>query len=376
MTATCFSRLRYSNSHGVSETEGVNLMAHEIDQSTGEAAFAYAGKKPWHGLGTQVPGHMTPKQAIVAGRLDWIVEKHEMNIEPEMVVDADGACSMRPKITVPNRFAILRRDTFAVLGVVGEDYEPVQNTEAFEPFSALFGKDAACIETVGALGLGERIFAMAKLPETVEIVPGDPVEPYFLMTSAHDGTGSVTLLNTPVRVVCANTLTAALRGARHRISVKHTKNVKVGLKKAQELLARNKTYFQRATEAYKYMASQQMDAGAVKKFLQNLFPGKRLLDEDGEPIAVEGDDDPATRTKNMRENIQRLYEGQATGANLAGTTRWGMFNAVTHFIDHERKGRNGLSGWENSVLGLGGDLRQEAFDFLIDGQPKLALATV
>lgn len=355
-------------------------MAHEIDQSTGAAAFAFAGAKPWHKLGTQVPGLMDPKEAIVAGRLDWIAEKHEMNIEAEIVVtDNDGTCAYRPKVYIPGRYAILRRDTLAVLGVVGEDYEVVQNTEAFEPFKSMFGKDAACIETVGALGVGERIFAMAKLPNTMEVVPGDPVEYYMLMTSSHDGTGSVKLLFTPIRVVCANTLSAALRGARNVISVKHTKNVKAGLKKAQDLLVKNQDYWKRATEAYKFMASQQMDGGAVKKFLQNLFPGKRLLDEEtGEPLPVEGDDDPATRTKNMRENIERLFAGQATGANLAGTTRWGMFNAVTHFIDHERKGRNGLSGWENSVLGLGGNLRQEAFDFLIDGQPKpeKVLATV
>lgn len=345
-------------------------MAHNLDQSTGEVAFAFTGEKPWHGLGTQVPAHMKPREAIIAGRLDWTVEKHEMNIDTEILYDQDGAGSIRPKVYIPNRFGILRNDTLAVLGVVGSDYEPVQNVDAFEPFESMFGKDAACIETVGALGVGERIFAMAKLPNVTDVMPGDPVEYYFLMTSSHDGTGSVTLLFTPVRVVCNNTLTIALRGARNKISVKHTKNVKVGLKKAQELLVKNQDYWKRATEAYKFMASQQMDTAAVKKFLQNLFPGKRLLDEDGDPIPVEGEDDPATRTKNMRENIERLYAGQATGAKLAGSTRWGMFNAVTHFIDHERKGRNGLTMWENSLLGLAGDLRQEAFDLLTADQPK------
>lgn len=338
-------------------------MAHGIDMSTGKAAFAYAGATPWHALGKQVPKHMKPREAVIEGGLNWKVGKFEMSIPHEVMLDENGAATYRPTIYIKDRFAILRLDTFAQLGEVGTDYQEVQNEEAFEPFEALFGKDAACIETVGALEGGKRIFAMAKRNATVEVAPGDPVEDYFLMTSSHDGTGSVTLLDTPIRVVCANTLVAALKGARNMISVKHTKNVKNGLKKAQELLAQHAKYWAKVTEAYKFMAAQQMNPEAVKVFLAYLFPGKRQVDEHGKLI---GEDDPATRTQNMRDNIQRLFEGQATGANLAGKTRWGMFNAVTHWIDHERKGRNGLSAWENSVLGLGGQLRQEAFDLLVN----------
>lgn len=338
-------------------------MSHNLDESTGKVAFAYTGAKPWHGLGTQVAKHMKPKEAIIEGGLNFKVGKYEMTVPHEVMLDENGAGTYRPVVYIPDRFAIMRLDTYAILGIVGSDYQEVQNEDAFEPFESLFGKDAACIETVGALDGGKRIFAMAKRQNTVEILPGDPVEDYFLMTSSHDGTGSVTLLDTPIRVVCQNTLTAALKKARNMISVKHTKNVKQGLKKAQELLAQHKIYWEKVTEAYKYMASKEMNSEAVKLFLAHLFPGKRQVDEQGKFI---GEDDPATRTQNMRDTIQRLFEGQATGANLAGKTRWGMFNAVTHWIDHERKGRNGLSAWENSVLGLGGQLRQEAFDLLVN----------
>lgn len=345
-------------------------MAHNINIENGRAAFAYTGERPWHKLGVQVPSHMTTKEAIVAGGLDWIVDLHEMHIESEMVVDADGACKMRPKILVPDRFATVRRDTHAVLGIVGSGYEVVQNTEAFQFFDVTLGKGAACIETVGALGKGERIFAMAKLPKVEEIVAGDPVEQYLLLTTTHDGTGAVRVLMTAVRVVCQNTLSAALRRAKNIISIKHTKNVDEGLKKAKDLLTTSTTYFERATEAYKFMASKQMNKTEVTDFLKKLFPGKKLLDpETGEEMTNE---DPATRTVNLRNDILRLFEGQATGAALAGTSRWGMFNAVTHYIDHERKGRNGASAWENSVLGLGGTLRQTAFDLLVGDQPKTA----
>src|SRR5579859_4997586 len=204
-------------------------MAHNLDMSTGKAAFAFAGKKPWHGLGKQVPAHMKPREAVIEGGLTWKVGKFEMEIRSEIMYDQDGAGKRRPTVYIPDRFAIMRLDTFAVLGEVGSDYQEVQNEEAFEPFEALFGKDAACIETVGALEGGKRIFAMAKRNATVEVMPGDPVEDYFLMTSSHDGTGSVLLLDTPIRVVCQNTLVAALKGCRNAISVKHTKNVKLGL---------------------------------------------------------------------------------------------------------------------------------------------------
>ena len=175
---------------------------------------------------------------------------------------------------------------------------------------------------------------------------------------------AVRALFTPVRVVCQNTLSAALGSTKNSVSIKHTKNVKNKLDQAHLVLAQADTYWVKVQESLKFMASKQMSRDEVKTFLKKLFPGKKLLNSD------ETVDNDSKRTENLRANIERLFDGQATGSELAGKSRWGMLNAVTHYIDHEREGRerkNGqeVSKWENSVLGLGADLRQTAFDLLL-----------
>lgn len=366
-------------------------MAHLINITAGRASFGYAGEAPWHGLGTKVPGLMKTREAIIAGGLDFHVDLEPLTTPPTMGVDSEGKVTTLQGIDASHLVkATVRRDTRKILGVVGPDYTPVQNVEAFEFFDDALGKGVAVIETVGALGEnGERIFAMAKMPEAIAVVGNDIVERYLLLTAAHDGTGAVKVLFTPVRVVCNNTLTAALRGARNVVSIKHTKHAKANLKKAKDLLTKNDKFWQKTQEALTFLASKEMNTDEVKEFLKNLFPTKKIEDEDrpvivtpgnvevsdtGAPAAVSeeetGDEEPSQRVKNIQTKIETFFNGQATGADLAGKTRWGMLNAVTHYIDHDRTLRTRKDGtkpnrWEASIFGLGAGLRQSAMDLLL-----------
>jgi phage/plasmid-like protein (TIGR03299 family) len=318
-------------------------MAHNLEIVDGEASFAYTGERPWHRLGTQVPGLMTTREAIVAGKLDWSVTKRELR-----TADEDA-------LAIPGRFAIVRDDNKTVLGTVGRDYTTVQNVEAFAPFDEVLGPSNARIETVGALGRGERIFAMARLHDgAFEPAPGDPVEPFFLMTTAHDGSGCVSLVFTSVRVVCQNTLTAALRGARAEIRVKHTKGVHEGLKLAPKILAASQGYWTRLRETFTAMANRQADRARVRDFLKKLFPDH--VNDDGEVV-------PTAHVLALREKVEALFDGGAVGADLAGSTDWGLFNAIS---DHIERGRRVPSdAWVSSVLGSGAGLRQRALDLLV-----------
>ncbi len=66
-----------------------------------------------------------------------------------------------PGIEIPNYFATIRTDTQKILGVVGKDYEVIQNVDAFIFFDSIVGGDGIQYETAGALGNGERIFITA-----------------------------------------------------------------------------------------------------------------------------------------------------------------------------------------------------------------------
>ena len=98
-------------------------MAHEVEMVNGVAQMAYAGTKPWHGLGVEVSNDLTPEQMMRKAGLDWSVEK------TPVYADVDGE-----KISVGKQ-ALYRSSDNKILDVIGDDWNPVQNIDAFEFFN-------------------------------------------------------------------------------------------------------------------------------------------------------------------------------------------------------------------------------------------------
>src|SRR5438046_2382619 len=181
-------------------------MAHNLETKDGKTSFVAVGEVAWHGLGTYVEKAMKAEEAIKLGGLDFQVEKRPIQV-------AGGK-------TIPNFFANVRTDTKDVLGVVSKDYQIVQNHEAFEFFDQIVDSGEAIYHTAGVLGIGERIFVTAKLPEDI-LVRGEQVENYLLLTSGHNGRSPIQAGFTSIRVVCNNTLTAALSGLQNKVTIMH-----------------------------------------------------------------------------------------------------------------------------------------------------------
>jgi len=98
------------------------------------------------------------------------------------------------------------------------------------------GGDGIQYETAGALGKGERIFITAKLPDYITVGGNDLIEKYLFLTTSHDGFGSITAAFTPIRIVCNNTLNAALRNNTNAFKIRHTVNAKERLEEAHKLM--------------------------------------------------------------------------------------------------------------------------------------------
>ncbi len=142
-------------------------MAHNINsnEQTGNHSFFSVKEKAWHGLGKIVQEYPTSAEAIRFAGLDYTVEKRKLfTYDNENNNGNPDTDIIIPEIEVPNFYATLRTDTEQVLGVVGKDYEIVQNKDAFTFFDAIVGGEGIMYETAGALGKGERIFIAAKLP--------------------------------------------------------------------------------------------------------------------------------------------------------------------------------------------------------------------
>ncbi len=191
-------------------------MAHNLNfnDRTGKYSFFSVKEKAWHNLGQIVEENPTSQEAIKFAGLDYEVEKSLLFTKNRGITESqDGLIMSNSELEVPNYFANIRTDNDTVLGVVGKDYQIVQNREAFSFFDSIVGGGEGILyETAGALGNGERIFITAKLPDYIRVGNGDDItEKYIFLTTSHDGSGSITAAFTPIRIVCQNTLNASLR---------------------------------------------------------------------------------------------------------------------------------------------------------------------
>jgi len=333
----------------------------DIAKIDGQDGWAAAGHKPWHSKGIKVPGLMTVKEALIVGRADWEVTRVPLMLQN---------LSMTP---VENFWATVRNgpetdeggDIKQIpLGIVGKKYTIVQNHEAFDFFNTAIYEGVACIETIGVLGNGETVFAVAKIPQTFEPVPGDPVEAYILLITTHDGSGSIRAIFMPFRLSCTNMLIGVIKGAKNIVKIRHTKSAQSRLKMAHELMGISDTYWKNLSDCYKQLAMSNMNRLDVIEFIKKLFPGQtKEVVKNG---VAKKEDVVSTRTKNNRLKVFGLYEGEAKGARFAPGTKWQAFNAVTEYIDHERSIRKNSNAWESSVFGSQAQLmRQKALNLLL-----------
>jgi hypothetical protein len=194
----------------------------------------------------------------------------------------------------------------------------------------------------------------------LEVLPGDPVERHILLTNCHDGSANIEARFIAYREVSGS----MVHTPGEIVKIRHTKNAKKRLALAHMVLAKNDAYWARAKRAYAYMAKRDVNTLRVRAFLEALFPDIVEKDDDGNEVKR-----TSSQAEKAREEILGLFEGGAPGADVAGKTDWGLYNAVAYFVDHGRKISKSqdkwkISRWEVSVFGPGSDLREAAFAWL------------
>ena len=319
-------------------------MSHNLalNEKTGKAAF-FGIEPAWHGLGTILDKPATAAEALKFSGLDFEVlqQKVQFNI-------SKGTGTILKD--VPGKFVNYRSDNMEALGVVGSAYKVLQNHEAFSFFDPLVGREEAIYHTAGALGKGEKIWILAKLPDHIKVGKDDIIEQYVLIYNNHDGTGSVVACVTPVRVVCNNTLTMALRGTTNKISIRHTKNVEDNLKEAHKVLEISDLYSKELESIFNKMASKQVNTKSINKFLDSLYP----KNEETEFVTA-GD--------KIKEAILSAFE-TGVGQDMKTThgTVFGLYNAVTFFTDHVKEYKSQNAKLKSVWFGGSATLRQKAFN--------------
>ena len=293
-------------------------------------------------------------EVMEKANLAWEVAKCEMyanmptNIELSSGVEEDtfientvnGPRMLRK---CNNAYGIYRTDINIPLGLVKERYEPVQNIDAFKFFDNAIGKNEAIWQTAGSFGYGERIFVSAKLPDTI-LVNGDPVDNYLVFTNSHDGSSGVKILFTPIRVVCQNTLNAAIRTAQNYVSFRHTQSVHKNIDIAHEILGITRKQIEIVNEAYNAMSKVKVnDKKAIEIMANIVFTDAELtrLKETGhtpEQVANRyywaiNDAELSTQKVNILSKMVDYYHLGPGQKEIEGTG-WGVYGAITGYYSN------------------------------------------
>jgi phage/plasmid-like protein (TIGR03299 family) len=241
----------------------------------------------------------------------------------------------------PDYRHIYRTDNKEVLGLVTSGYGIVQNSEAFEFVNNLCcggNKNTPFIEACGVLGKGERVFVTAKFPEQFQIGDtfDDHGEMYAVITTSHDGSGAVTVVMTPISVVCNNTLQYAMyRNNISKFSFKHTSGVKARM-------SANVTHAAQVLKCYDATMAAIQEQTAILAKVQvsekmiTLVAGKVAFGEKYEIFKNEGlsSDNLSTQLKNVYNGLRKSIEsgvGQDIFKQKNGN--W-LFNGITNYFQN------------------------------------------
>lgn len=307
---------------------------------------------PWTRWGKRVEGLMTSDEAIVSAGLDWDVSKTPIYTRNKMGQFAK----------IEDRYSIKNVVTDNVYGIVGKNYIPVQNREAFAFMDSLSQNKSIVYEIVGSTNGGQLVWVMARLPESFKVLNDNKEEitPYLLMVNSHGGTSALKVFYTPVRIICANMLARA-ESAKigESFYARHTTFVNTRLTEAQKVLGLGKKFFNDYLEEANKLAREVLPNDRVQEFLNATF---------GQPLdRIE--DDLRMPTMLAMEKVKELVE---TGRGLDNPhikgTKWAYLNAVSEYTDHYRvySGKD-VSSAEitGTMFGTGVGIKDKARNYLL-----------
>lgn len=293
-------------------------MSHELDITDGIASFATAKIDAWHVLGQTLEDTFTAEEAMEHAHLGgWDVRKIPV-FAKEPGSDA---------IEIPNRKAVARTNPInkatEVFTTVSDAYTIIQNEEHAEFLNTLVDESGAHFETAGALYGGRQVFITMKLPGHMLIGGKDQVDTYIAAINSHDGSKSFTLMATPVRIVCANTLQMAFGDHSHIYRVRHTSGATQHVQEARQALDLTFDYL----EDFQIAADQLINTTLTDvRFEEILRAEFAIKDEDARPSTI-------ARAEGKIEDILSLFAEANTHEGVRNTA-WAGLNAMTEWWDH------------------------------------------
>jgi len=326
-------------------------MSHEI---TNTDHIVLNAAPAWHGLGTIVEEAPSPYQALHLARMDWNVL--EAPLSASIFETDDDGVETPVRVQVPDRKCLVRDDTKEVLGIVSNQYEVVQNREIADLIYEVAEELDVKVESAGTLAGGKRLFFLCHLDSFGLDNGDDEVKQYAMFRSGHDGKTELSVRQTNVRVVCANTEAMAMDADRG-VGFRHRGNIRDNITVMKAALGSIKA----KTHLFREFAEQ---ARKTQMLNTSEYFAKVYARVHGEvPNSIENPRAHARYT-NIVDSWANL-KGHRWNYESAGTA-WNAYNAVTQWATHESPTRrtNGISSAEARLIsridGRGNDYARAA----------------
>lgn len=318
-------------------------MAHLIEQ------MAYVGQTPWHGLGNC----LSPRQPLEVwaqqAGMNWQIKESPVHFMTEAL---GGLASIH---SFPEQKVLYRSDSKAALSVVSQRYQIVQPSEVLEFYRDLTEYSGYELETAGVLKGGRKFWALAKTGQSMTLKDNDLVNGYLLLATSCDGTLATTATPTTIRVVCNNTLTIALNGEARSIKVPHSTRFEPQVVKQQLGIAVSQ--WDEFMYRMRKLAERKMKSREAINYFEHVLC-------DAQSVNTDNTDSAAPNNERALKKVQSLYNGGGRGAKLdsAKGTAWGLLNAITEYVDHEKRARSTEHRLDSAWFGQGAAIKQRALD--------------
>jgi phage/plasmid-like protein (TIGR03299 family) len=268
----------------------------------------FHGQAAWHKLGTVLDGTLPAREAFRMANADW-----QVKASPIFTSDM---------LEIPGHKAITRADNGTVLSIQKDSYSIVQNEQLIRIAEALH--EDATMDAVVVLAEGRRVAFTAKVNNAEgEVVKGDTIHQYLVGCTSHDGTVAFQIMFSPVRVVCQNTLSAALGRAAagskaKKFAIRHTTNANTLISKLPQLIDMQRQQFTGGMEELKAMANKPCTTNDKRGDTTTARP-KKLED-----LAA-------------WDSVANKFAGEGIGFNIPGVegTMWGAYQAITEYFTHD-----------------------------------------
>lgn len=304
----------------------------------------------WHSLGINDPTDHTAEGALrrvtkESGKDDifGIIKQPLMVTLPGMTEPTESGYYALVREPAPGR------DFYEVIGTpVSADFEAIGPADIARLCDTNIVKADGTpvpVDTLGLLGKGDRMFTTYELPSYD--VKGDEIKMYLIFDAPFANGISLGGFTSGVRVVCQNTLNAAIGRSVQQFEVTHTKGASEQV--AKWLSAMYSNALESAAllaEAYNVLAKTKIKEAQVKWIIDAAYPLPNPEVEEFSanarlPLAIRQEmrDKNIARIVGVRESVFDLYKGAGVGMDTPAVkgTAFGAYNAVAEYETWGRK---------------------------------------